>query len=306
MNIEWIDYKLPNKIIYNSQLNEAFPTWNVALAEERTGVQYRHWFRGDEQAVNLVNEIIGEHNDIPDAIIYCTQTPTKHIPGDAFLLHKLLNLPKDVVVFDYSAACSGFIGGLKLARGLLVSREVESVMLVTAEVYSAKMGWGDSQRESCLLFGDGVAVTYLKQNWREEPRSIGKIILYTDGSGYDLFCESENGLYMDGKAILEFVMRAVSPLVEEIVANDNSTMDDIDLFVFHQASKVSLDYLFRKLKIPKDKQFTNLENIGNTVSASIPIALKDAEMQGRLHSGMKVLIAGFGSGLSWGGTIIEW
>jgi len=224
------------------------------------------------------------------------------IPGDAFLLHRALNLPSHVVVFDYSAACSGFIGGLYLAYSLMRAGH-EHVLLVNADTYSYLMGWDETDRENRLLFGDGEAVTKLRPKVGSAP-----IYLYTDGKGaldfqINLLTDT---LEMNGKGILEFVMREVPLLVREIVRRDNSTMDDIDLFVFHQASKVTLDFLFKKLKIPPEKQFTNLERIGNTVSASIPIALRDAELQGRLHNGMKVLIAGFGSGLSWGGCIIDW
>jgi len=306
MYIDWIDYMLPTEIVSNTEIEMLQPDWNVKLAEPRTGVLFRNWFPSTYSAVDLAVEIIKKHGDIPDTIIYCTQTPCKDLPGDSFMLHGMLKLPNTVKLYDYQSACNGFIGGLSLARGMLLSREATKIMLVTAESYSKRMEWDDSQRESRLLFGDGVAVTYLKQNWYFAPRSLGKITMYSDGNGYDYFYGDSAGLHMEGKAILEFVMREVPSLINTILFDCGYIIDDIDLFVFHQASKVTLDFLNKKLKIPKEKQFTNLEYIGNTVSASIPIALKDAELQGRLHEGMKVLIAGFGSGLSWGGTIIEW
>jgi 3-oxoacyl-[acyl-carrier-protein] synthase-3 len=151
--------------------------------------------------------------------------------------------------------------------------------------------------------GSGARTFMVSAGGARTPRSAESAVRCQDDSGNVRTAEH---LYMNGAAVLDFVKRAVPPLVAEVLAKAQLTMADLDLVLFHQASRVTLDQLYRALKIPYSKRFDNLEKIGNTVSASLPILLRDAELQGALRPGMKIMVVGWGVGMSWGGCVLEW
>jgi 3-oxoacyl-[acyl-carrier-protein] synthase-3 len=328
-----IEYAFPNRKVSTSELAEKHPEWQMDQVMLRAGVETRYWCQADETALDLAETacrrlIDRTGNDLKqiDAILFCTQSPDYIMPPNACILQHRLSLPRNIAALDYNLACSGYIYGLFLAKALIVSGSARNVLLVTAETYSKWMHPDD--RGPMTLFGDAAAATLISTS---DQIGLGDFALATGGGsaksffipagGARLPCspetkrtiEDKNGnirtlenLFMDGAAILDFVKQEIPPLVKNLLNQANLTLDDLDLVIFHQASQVTLDFLHRALHIPPHKQFSNLLHVGNTVSASIPIALRDAELQGALKPGMKVMVVGFGVGLSWGGCIITW
>lgn len=330
--IAGIDYALPARRVSNALLAELHPAWQMDQVALRTGVQERAWCDENETALDLaeaacrtvLTRLNWAVSDI-DAVLFCTQSPDHVMPPNACLLQARLGLTKSVAALDFSLACSGFVYGLYLAKALIESGAARRVLLVTAETYSKWMHPDD--RGPMTLFGDGAAATLIAGG----RSGIGPLSLGTDGRGASIFIIPAGGarqpatadtrqpqtdqsgnvrtaenIYMDGGAVLDFVKKEIPEFVRTLLGQANSSLDLIDLVIFHQASQVSLDHLNRALHIPPEKRFSNLANIGNTVSASIPMALRDAELQGVLKAGRQVLIVGFGVGLSWGGGLLTW
>jgi 3-oxoacyl-[acyl-carrier-protein] synthase-3 len=330
-----IESALPERRVGNAELARLHPDWDMQKIAERTGVLERRICAPDETPLDLgtrASERLLERLEVPardvGALIVCTQTPEHPMPPDACLLQDRLSLPTSIPAFDFTHACSGFVYGLWLARSLVESGAAPSVLLVAADSYSRRLHPRD--RSTVTLFGDGAAATLVRG---AEGRSggIGEFRLGTDGGGAGIFAIEAGGartprsaetarevvdasgsvrsaehIQMDGPAVMAFVRKRVPALVRELLAETGETLDDVDLVVCHQGSALTLDYLERWLAIPPEKTFRNLERVGNTVSASIPIALRDAELCGRLVSGMRVLLVGFGVGLSWAACLLDW
>jgi 3-oxoacyl-[acyl-carrier-protein] synthase-3 len=304
----------------------------MAQVAQRTGVLRRHFAAPNEtaldlshQACRLLLEETGTNPDRVEALIVCTQTPDFIMPPNACLLQDRLGLAKNVAAFDLTLACSGYVYGLFLAKALIESGALETVILVTADTYSRLISADD--RGPYALFGDGAAATLLVAG----EVGLGEFVLGTDGSRGSAFAvpaggarnprsestsrvsadrngnlRSQEHIQMDGPAILAFVQREVPGAVDCLLKKAGATLSEVDLVLFHQASQVALDYLEEVLGIPPAKTFRNLERVGNTVSASLPVLLSDAQHAGRLKPGDLVLLVGFGVGLSWGACLLEW
>jgi 3-oxoacyl-[acyl-carrier-protein] synthase-3 len=333
VTIKDIAYFLPENTVTNQDLHEENPTWIMGLVEERAGVMKRHIARDNETALDLsfkaCQQLFSKNEDARsriDGIIFCTQSQDYILPPNSCILHKMLDLPENVFALDINSACSGYVYGFALAQGLILSGINKNILLVNADTYSKYIHKQD--RSARVLFGDGAAVTWVTAS--DSAKGIIDIQCATSGKDYDKFIIPAGGcrtpksaetnlpttdgsgnvrtlenIRMDGLGILVFVNSKVPRQIQDILARNKLTIDDIDLFVFHQASKMVLDSLVRLLRIKPEKEFRNLQHIGNTVSASIPMALKDAMNGGRIAPGDKVLICGFGVGLSWGTAIIE-
>jgi len=222
---------------------------------------------------------------------------------------------------DFNLGCSGFVYGLSLAKGLIAGNIAKNILLITSETYSKYLHPKDKGNRT--IFGDAAAVTLIST---EGIAEILNFSLGTDGSGYgNLIVKSgalrkpdrtnevkweESGnpisddyLYMDGTEIFNFTLEAVPLLTEDVLRKNNLQKENIDLFVFHQANKYMLNFLRKKIKIEESKFYYCMENFGNTVSSTIPIALKEAEKEGKLYG--NILLAGFGVGYSWGGVVLK-
>ena len=211
---------------------------------------------------------------------------------------------------DFNLGCSGFVYGLALAKGLISIGLAENVLLVTAETYTKFLDKDDKSNRS--IFGDAAAVTVVE---KDDSKSDFQFSVGTDGSGFQNLIVKNGAarsgqsddvtLFMNGPEIFNFTIEKIPGLVEETLLKNNLTMEDIDLFVFHQANTYMLNYLRKKCKIPEEKFFIDMKDSGNTVSATIPIAIESALEKGKIKPGSKVLIAGFGVGYSWAAGIIE-
>jgi 3-oxoacyl-[acyl-carrier-protein] synthase-3 len=331
--VNQIEYYLPEKIITNEDLAQKNPDWDIEKIEAKSGVKSRHIAEPNQTTLDLAIKAVEKvfstgyiTKDQIDAIIFCTQSNDYIMPSNSFLIHKHFNFSEKIWTFDYNLACSGYVYGLAISRGILETKLAKNILLITSETYSRYIHPKD--RSTSILFGDGAAASIISE---DNERGIIDVILSSSGEKFDIFyipaggCKIPNDNYtkeitidhsgnkrsldkihMNGFAVWKFISKKVSEQISTLLARNALCVNDIDLFVFHQASKLTLDSLMKFLKIENDKVFINLENIGNTVSSSIPIALKDAENNGKLKRGDLILLSGFGVGLSWASLIMKY
>lgn len=321
VKVSAISYHLPETIEGVDALQRDNPDWDIPRILEKTGIESRHIVTGGETAVDLafeagkkiVEKTVGR--DEIDLLIMVTQSPDYVLPTSACILQDMLLLPKRCMSFDVNLGCSGFVYALSIAGGLIESGVARKGLILCADTYSKYIAKNDRTCRS--VFGDGAAAVLLDGS---DTDRIGPFEFGTDGSGFDHLIVKRSGardsdhfadlrrgpLEMRGNDIFLFTMRVIPPLVSKLLARAGLTMEDIDLVVFHQASKFVIDNLIRHMSLNREKVFVNYATIGNTVSASIPIALKDAAAQGLVREGDTVLLIGFGVGLSWGATLMRW
>lgn len=314
INIAAIEYYLPKNILTNEDISREFPEWSAEKIKTKIGVESRHIADDAETALDLAFEAcekIFKNYDRSkiDFILFCTQSPDYFLPTTACILQDKLGLSKNIGALDFNLGCSGFVYGLTMAKGLIASGVAKNILLVTAETYSKFLDKNDKSNRT--IFGDGAAVTIVE---KDESKANYQFSVGTDGSGYNNLIV-ENGaarnkdlqptLFMKGPKIFTFAVENIPMLINDILEKNKAKLEDIDLFVFHQASSYMLNYLRNLCNIPEEKFFVDMKNIGNTVSASIPIALKLAWEKGSIKEGFKVMVVGFGVGYSWGAGILE-
>jgi len=330
-----IEYYLPEKEVTNEEIAKEFPQWTVEKIYAKTGIMSRHVSAQNEfasdlavKAANKLFEKGSVNREEIEFILYCTQSPDYYLPTTACLIQERLGLRTSCGALDFNLGCSGFVYGLSLAKGLLESESCRNVLLITSETYTKFINAKD--RSVRTLFGDGAAATYIV-NTEEGRNAIGPFIFGTDGrGGKNLIVpaggvrlprsqetnveheddsgniRSDDNLFMAGPEIFTFTLSSVPRAINSLLEKTGYSLDDIDLFVFHQANKFMIETLRVKCKIPANKFIIDMERVGNTVSATIPIALKGAIESGKLTKGMKIMVAGFGVGYSWAVAIIEW
>jgi 3-oxoacyl-[acyl-carrier-protein] synthase III len=324
-----IEYSLPEKILTNEELAAIYTEWTVDKIFNKTGIKQRHVVKENECASDLAIEsakkILTKHNVQIDYIIYCSQSPDYILPSTACVIQTALDIPTSCGALDINLGCSGYIYGLGLAKGLIQSEQANTVLLLTADHYTKYIHPMDKSTRT--IFGDAGTSTLISSElgmkltgpfvYGTDGRGKENLIIPTRGGKKEYVPNAEstidgggnvrnvNNLYMNGTEIFVFASKIISPLVEQTLQNSNLTMDDIDLFIFHQANEYMLRYIQRKMSIPNEKFIIDFEDIGNTVSCTIPIALKRTKMKREIKSGSKVMLVGFGVGYSWGATIIE-
>ncbi len=337
--IKAIEYYLPERVVTNSELAVQFPDWSAEKIEQKTGVIERHVVAEDECASDLgvaaAQKLFAsgacQPSDV-DCLLLCTQSPDYFLPTTACIMQSRLGIPSNAGALDFNLGCSGFVYGLGIAKGLIETGQARSVLLITAETYSKFLHPGDKSVRT--LFGDAAAATMIQGVDHHESQStqwIGPFVYGTDGlgaanlivptggmrrrqlTGSGQILQDEYGnqrtpdnLYMNGPEIFSFTIRAVPLAIEALLSKSGVSLEEIDLFVFHQANLYILEHLRRKLKIPEERFFLAIRDCGNTVSATIPIALKRATVEGKLQPGHQVLLVGFGVGYSWGAALIRW
>ena len=323
-----IEYYLPEKVVTNDQLAKQFPDWSSDKIEKKVGIRERHIVKEDETALDLAlraSKKVFKNYDMDkiDFLMLCTQSPDYYLPTSACILQNKLGLKTNIGAFDFNLGCSGFVYGLALAKSLINSNIAKNILLITSETYTKHIHPKDKGNKT--IFGDATAAVIIEKSEKEQ---IGEFVLGTDGGGcknlivpngglrnrYDPNAKeiddgsgsirTDNNLYMNGPEIFNFTIKAVPKVVAETLEKNNTTLGDLDFVIFHQANKYMNEYLRKKINIPKEKFYLNLLHTGNTVSATIPIAIKDALDNKLIKKGDKVLLVGFGVGYSWGGTIV--
>lgn len=303
-----IEYYLPEQQLCNADLVKLYPEWTEDKILSKTGIASRHIVEAGTGSLELAEGACrklfaaGVEASQIDFILFCTQSPKYRLPSTACLLQDRLGISKTAGALDYDLGCSGFVYGLALAKGLVKGGIARNVLLVTAETYTKYIG--ELDKSTRTIFGDGAAATLVDET---AVAGIGEFSLGTDGSGAEkLILREGEHLFMDGPEIFNFTLDVVPKTIDEVCAKNGVKRDEVDLFVFHQANKFMLDTIRKVNLLPRDRFYVNLEDTGNTVSSTIPIALKRAEAEGKLKAGMKIMIVGFGVGLSWGGTILQY
>lgn len=331
--IKAISYHLPEKIFSNDDFFRNFPD---ALSQRenllKTGIVERRIISADETAsdigVKAALKLFSEHSISPDSIdfiLFCAQEFDHYTPTTACIIQEKLKLSKNCGALDYNLGCSGFVYGLSLAKGLVEATGAKNVLLITSSAISRHIHKKD--KSSLFVFGDGAAATLISTR---EKQGIGAFIFGTDGSGKNKIIIKDGGgrtklsensfvdrvdeygnitnnstLYMNGISVFIFGVKTVPGLIHDLLKKEQKSQDEIDLFIFHQANLFLIETIRAKLEIPNDKIFNYIENVGNTIASTIPIALSEAIKMGKAKKGDRIVLAGFGVGLSWAATIIE-
>ena len=309
MQITDIEYVLGKNKESLEDLGKINPDWMIEKLKDKTGIHSRHTLGVNETEKSLVIEASKKlfervNSDDIDGIIHVSQSPFSRLPTSACLIQDILNLPKNMMAFDLIQGCSGFVYGLSVASAMIYQQGLKKVLIICGDTYTNYIPKND--RTNRPIFSDGAAAAILESSG---DGSIGPFSFFTDGSGGDLLALKENNgkeqLFMDGKKVFKFSLREVPKAFNEILIKANLKQEDIDLFIFHQASAVILRQLKSKLNIPDEKWFQNIKDMGNTVSATIPIAIKQAKDSGQFKPKMNVMLMGFGVGLSVAGCIVR-
>lgn len=325
-----IDFALAKNKLTNEQLAKFYPEFSEEQILKNTGIHAR--FAVDKNTVctdfaaEKVLELLKKHQvdkNSFDFLIYCTEAPDYIAPASSVILQQKLGLKTTIGTFDLNFGCSGYTHGLLLAKSLIESGIANKVLFVTADIPTQVISSADPTLR--FLFSDAVSMNIISAE--QKGFEISRFIQGTDGSGEkalhvensgfnqprnsDWFLDSETKdlpvgrMTMDGMAVFRFSLDCVPKAIEEVLVKNKLKQNDIDLFVFHQASSIILKSLQRKLNIADSKIFNNIDKVGNTVSASIPIALCHAIDEGLIKKDMNILIIGFGIGFSWSATILK-
>ncbi len=325
--IKAISYYLPEQVLTNEDLVKDYPLWDVEKVSKKTGVSLRHISAQNEtagdMAIEAAKKLFVDNRIDPssiDFVILCTQSPDYFLPSTACIIQNKLGIPTSAGAFDFNLGCSGYEYGLALSKGLIVGGMAQNILLLTAETYNKYIHPSDHGNRS--IFGDGAAATLVST---EGKYKIGEFVFGTDGSRADKLIVStgcarhpektgevgtdEGGyvnapdyLYMDGSGIFNFTLETVPDMVKQLLEKNKVQQGQVDEFIFHQANKFMLSTIRKICQLDKDKFYMDMENTGNTVSSTIPIALKDYMDKG--GDAKTIMLAGFGVGLSWSGTII--
>ena len=324
MEIRGTGSYLPGKIITNDDLSEVVDT-NDEWISSRTGICQRHISEGEttsEMAARAAVVALEDAEVSPEEvelIIVATMTGDGAMPGTACKVQKEIGAVH-AACFDLSAACTGFVFALNTANAYLASGMYRNALVIGADMVSKVIDWTD--RATCVLFGDGAGAVVLTCTDKKGYRFIS----HSDGSmgnalmlehHYDRNLETEqhrlsieqsasSKVSMDGQAVFRFAVRRVPQVIEEVLCVNGLSREEIDCYVLHQANQRIVEAVAKRLKEPLGKFPMNLQNYGNTSSASIPILLNELDQSKRLKTGDRIVMAGFGGGLTWGASIAEW
>lgn len=318
--IQAISYYLPSKVLTNEELVMEFPEWTVEKVAKKVGINQRHIAAEDEfasdMAVKASEKLFKEHGIRPeqvDFVLLCTQSPDYFLPTTACIVQDRLGIPKTAGALDYNQGCSGYVYGLALAKGLVLAGIAKNVLLITSETYSKHLQSSDKGNRT--IFGDAASASLIST---EGKFAILNFELGSDGSGYDQLIvkngamkspktqedKAEDFLYMNGAGVFNFTIDTVPSLVQNTLeANGLKSVEEVNWFVFHQANSFMLNHLRKKIQVEDSQFLMYMENCGNTVSSTIPLVL--VHHLEKFRKGEKLLLAGFGVGLSWAGVILE-
>jgi len=316
---------VPEKVITNHDLEQIVDTSDEWI-RTRTGIEERRVVVNPQetsatlalQAARQALDVADVHPSKIDLIICATSTPEHIFPSTASVVQDALGA-SNAGAFDLSAACSGFVYGLSMARGQILAGDAEYVLVIGAETMSRLVDWTD--RNTCVLFGDGAGALLVAAS--DVPGGIMAVELGSDGSGAELLSVPAGGsamppsletvsngshyVQMDGKAVFRFATRVVASATRHVLEKTGMTPDDVDMVIPHQANlRIIQNSVEKQLKIPAEKIYVNLQKYGNTSAASIPIALCEAIEEGKITPGSNLVFVGFGGGLTWAACAVKW
>ena len=301
---------LPDRVVTNEELGSRVDTSDDWVFS-RTGIHSRHFCdseTGLDLAADAARQAMERAGIAPGEIDVCltaTFTPDHASPSTACLLQRELGLGEDTICFDLNAACAGFLYGLKTAHALLADAPRPYALVVGAEVISRVMDHTD--RGTCVLFGDGAGAAVIR---RDENRTW-HTVFGTRGDPDSIRVQGPGpvpaAIHMDGKAVFRFAAEVVEKSICQLLETEGlDSVNDLDLVVCHQANARIIDHAAKRLKAREGLFYKNMDRYGNTSAASIPIALDELIQAGALSAGMRVLMVGFGGGLTWAGVLLRW
>ena len=313
---------LPEKTVKNTDLEKLYDTSDEWIYS-RTGIKERRVVSKNESGLSLCvkasrEALLNSKTDPKDIdlIIVCTTTPDKLYPSMSCMLQGELGA-LNAACFDLSAACSGFVYGIVTASQFIYTGECKNILLVGVDIHSRFLNW--SERSVSILFGDGAGAVLMTRCLAKEDEVLGYVIKSRSDVSLDLALDNQNTAYaelqktkepnfvkMNGKAVYQFALEVVPDIVNQLLDNINLKNSDIDYFVPHQANQRIIDSCAKKLGFKENQVISNIEKVGNTSSASIPIAVYDGLLKGKIKAPSKVLMVGFGAGLTWGAVAINW
>ncbi|MBA5851690.1 ketoacyl-ACP synthase III [Clostridium sp. cel8] len=311
---------LPKNIVTNDDLSKIVDT-NDSWIKSRTGIEQRRISQGEntsDMATKAAVKAIKDANisaDEIEFIIVATATPDNFLPSTACIVQKNINA-LNATCFDISAACSGFIYALDIATQFIKAGRAKTILIIGAEVLSKILDWKD--RSTCILFGDGAAAAVLKQGEKDSMRAF---FTGSDGRlGESLICQAKavdnpymktevkrarSVVKMDGKEIFRFAVKIMDKCIRKLLEQSNSSIDEIKCIIPHQANLRIIEAASKRLNIPLDRFYINLDKYGNTSAASVGIALDEVRRKYDFKSGDKIILVGFGGGLTYGGVVFE-
>lgn len=315
---------LPDRVQSNEELCDGVPGWTAEKILTKTGFRSRRIAAPGETAADLAIQAAeqvfvesGVTRDSIDAVIFCSQTPDYFLPASACVIQDRLRLPVTCAAFDINQGCSGYPYSLWIARALLESGGAQRILVLTAETYSKFCNQTDLSTAS--LFGDGAAASLLTRDAAGAIAAIGVSCLGTDGSGARHVCvpagasrtpqptaELPRRMTMNGAAVASFAAGTVKGGIDRLLTAAGHEWLEIDRFLLHQANPGFVRRLTEALHLPAEKVPIDLDDIGNTGSATIPMLICRLRARGELTAGLKCVLAGFGTGFSWGMTYAEW
>ncbi len=316
IGITGLGVNVPDRVFTNKDLEQYVDTTDEWIVE-RTGIRERRFATEDQALTDIAEPAAiaaladaGVEASSIDLIVVATVTPDMMFPTSSALLADSLGMP-DAAAYDLLAGCTGFMYALAQAYSMLSSGLSKRALVVGGDVLSKILDWTD--RSTLVLFGDGAGAVVL------EPVETGGFLgfelgadggggdsLWLPGSGSRHFENADKLVKMNGREVFKFATRVMVSSASKVLDECGLTVDDVDVYVPHQANKRIIDHAAGKLGIPENKIVVNVDRYGNTSSGSIPLALADAAADGRLHEGELVLMTGMGAGLTWGSALIEW
>jgi 3-oxoacyl-[acyl-carrier-protein] synthase III len=306
----------PERVLTNDELAELVDTSDEWIIE-RTGIKERRIAAPEQAMTDLALpaartalERAGVAPEEIDLIIVATVTPDMMFPTTASLLADLLPAPK-AAAYDLLAGCTGFVYALAQGHAMVSAGLSKKALVVGGDVLSKILDWTD--RSTLVLFGDGAGAIVLErvdeggfEGFELGADGGGGEHLWLPGSGSRTFEDADRLVKMNGREVFKFATRVMVSSAQALLDEVGRTIDDVDVYVPHQANTRIIDYATKKLGIAEDRVIVNVDKYGNTSSGSIPLALGDAEADGRLRKGSLVLMTGMGAGLTWGSTLMEW
>jgi 3-oxoacyl-[acyl-carrier-protein] synthase III len=316
VSITGLGCKVPDRVYTNEDLEQFVDTTNEWIME-RTGIRERRFAEKDQalsdlaypSCVDALAQAGLEGKDI-DLIIVATVTPDMAFPSTAAILADKLGA-LDAAAYDLSAGCTGFMYALAQAYGMLAGGLAKRALVVGGDVLSRILDWDD--RSTLVLFGDGAGAVVLEAveklgfiGFELGADGAGGANLWLPGSGSRIFDDAQKYVKMNGREVFKFATRVLVQSAEDLLAECGMTIEDVDVYIPHQANVRIIDHATKKLGVPSEKVVVNVDRYGNTSSGSIPLALADAAADGRLRPGELVLMTGMGAGLTWGSALLRW
>jgi 3-oxoacyl-[acyl-carrier-protein] synthase-3 len=318
---------VPDRIVTNDDLAVMMNTSDEWI-RQRTGIEQRHFAPDDMGCAEMayratLHALENAHQSAAaiDCILFATLSPDYHFPGSGCLVGKKLGLP-GVPAIDIRAQCSGFIYSLSIADQFIKTGQYERILVIGAEKHSMALEFADRGRDVTVLFGDGAGAVIMGPS--DDDRGVISTHLHADGEfaevlwlecpgsahprwiTHEMLDEGRTFPRMKGKLVFKHALERIPEVIHEALSKNQLAIQDIDLFIFHQANLRIIENVSQQLGIPKERIYNNIQKYGNTTAASIPIALYEARGLGLLSPGRRVLLSSFGSGFTWASALIRW